>query len=181
MDNAIAGHDVRLDDLGGVNVHVFVADLEADDGDFEGDAEMIYAVGMRNEFYQGQVFGIGGVLQASYIDSFDDSTTLSVDGETFKAKASVESMYDAELGLPIQAKINNGILYFGPLFYLSGADMDFKVSNDIASISFDTEIEEDRNVGAFGGLAWRTENLSFEVEGKYRSDFTIGGLFSFVF
>ena len=164
-----------------VFARIGVADLEADDGDFDGDAEMIYAVGMRNEFYQGQVFGIGGVLQASYIDSFDDSTTLSVDGETFKAKASVESMYDAELGLPIQAKINNGILYFGPLVYLSGADMDFKVSNDIASISFDTEIEEDRNFGAFGGLAWRTENLSFEVEGKYRSDFTVGGLFSFVF
>ena len=142
---------------------------------------MIYAVGMRNEFYQGQVFGIGGVLQASYVVSFSDSTTLSIDGETFKARASIESIYDAELGIPVQAKFNNALLYLGPVVYLSGADVDFKVSNDLGSISFDTEMEENRNVGVFGGLAWRTGNISLEIEGKYKSDFSVGGLFSYVF
>ena len=149
--------------------------------DFDSDAEMIFAVGMRSEFYQGQIFGIGGVLQASYVDSFSDSTTINIDGETFKAKASIEDIYDAELGIPVQAKINNALLYLGPVFYLSGADMDFKASSGIGSIKFDTEMDEDRNVGVFGGLAWRTGNLSFEIEGKYKSDYSAGGFFSYVF
>jgi hypothetical protein len=42
-------------------------------------------------------------------------------------------------------------------------------------------MEENKNVGVYGGLAWRTGNMSFEVEGKYKSDFAVDALISFAF
>jgi len=158
------------------------ADFDADDGDFEGGTEPIYAVGMRTEFYQGQIFGIGGVLQASYIDSFHDSGTYSFEEESIKVSQSIERIYDVELGIPIQAKAGDiALFYFGPVVYLTGADMDLKATDGIVSVSVDTEIEENKNVGVYGGLALRTGNMSFEVEGKYKSDFAVDALISFAF
>lgn len=158
------------------------ADFDADDGDFEGGTEPIYAVGMRTEFYQGQIFGIGGVFQASYIDSFHDSATYSFEGESLKVSQSIERIYDVELGIPVQAKAgDNALFYFGPVVYLTGADMDLKATDGIVSVSVDTEIEENKNVGVYGGLALRTGNMSFEVEGKYKSDFAVDALISFAF
>ena len=126
----------------------------------------MFAVGMRNEFYQGQIFGIGGVLQVSYIDSFNDKTTYSLGGTTYNVRTSIESVVDAELAFPIQAKAtNNALLYFGPVAYISTADIEMKVSDGVTSMSGDTDIDENHNLGVFGGLAWRTGNLSLEVEG----------------
>jgi hypothetical protein len=164
-----------------VFARIGVADFEDDDGDFDGDAEMIFAVGMRNEFYQGQVFGIGGVLQASYIDSFSDDTSVNIGGEAFRLRTSFDDMFDVELGLPVQAKTNNAVFYAGPVVYYSTADVEFKVSNGLASTTIDADMDENRNVGVYGGLAWRSGNMSFEVEGKYKSDFSVGGFVSVVF
>ena len=165
-----------------VFARIGAADFDSDDDDFKGDTEPFYAVGVRNEFYQGKVFGIGGVLQASYIDSFDDSTTYNFEGESIKVRASIERIYNVELGVPVQAKAGNNVLfYFGPVVYLTGADMDLKATYDNVSVSFDTDIEENNNVGVYGGLVWRTGNMSFEVEGKYKSDFAVDALISFAF
>lgn len=165
-----------------VFARIGVADLEDDDDlDFDADEELMFAVGMRNEFFQGQVFGIGGVLQVSYIDSFDDNTTVRLGGTDFDVKTSIESVVDAELAFPVQVKANNALFYFGPVAYISTADIDVKVSNGFVSASDDTDIDENHNLGAYGGLAWRTENMSFELEGKYKSDLSVGGFVSFVF
>lgn len=165
-----------------VFARIGVADLEDDDDlDFDADEELMFAVGMRNEFFQGQVFGIGGVLQVSYIDSFDDSTTLLLGGTAFDLTTTIENVVDAELAFPVQVKANNALFYFGPVAYISTANLDLKVSNGFASVSDDTDIDENHNLGAYGGLAWRTENISFELEGKYKSDLSVGGFVSFVF
>ena len=163
-----------------VFARIGVADVEDDDDfDFEADEELMFAVGMRNEFYQGQVFGIGGVIQVSYIDSFDDNTTILWGGTAYDGKISIENVVDAELAIPVQVKANNALFYFGPVGYISTADINFKGTDGFKTD--DTDIDENHNLGVYGGLAWRTGNISLEFEGKYKSDLSVGGFVSFVF
>lgn len=142
------------------------------DGDFNSSIEPLYAAGIKGEFYQGRIFGWGGVLQGLYVDSYDD--IIQVDGQIIDI--SLEKNWEVELAFPIHARINHGLLYLGPVFYNASADV---VSRDISQET--GSIDEDRNVGVFGGAAWRSRNVSFEIEAKFKSDLSFGALLTFVF
>lgn len=154
------------------NYEVFLrlgaADLE-DDDDFDGGTEPMYAAGIKGQFYQGRVFGWGGVLQALYMNSFDDDMQLN--GQS--VDITIEDVWEVELAFPVHAKINNGLIYLGPIFYHSTADV---VVN-----GFEDDIDEDHNVGAVGGVALRFQNVSIELEAKYKSDISAGALLTFTF
>ena len=154
-----------------IYARIGATDVEDDDG-FESDFEPMYAAGIKGVFYQGQTFGWGGVLQGLYVDSFDDS--INVDGQ--EVDIELQESWEVELAFPIHAKINNGLVYLGPVFYAATTDV---VAEDISSIEGD--LDEDHNVGAFGGVALRFDNISVEIEAKYRSDFSAGALVSFTF
>ena len=154
-----------------IYARIGATDVEDDDG-FESDFEPMYAAGIKGVFYQGQTLGWGGVLQALYVDSFDDS--INVDGQ--EVDIELEDSWEVELAFPIHAKINNGLVYLGPVFYAATTDV---VAEDISSIEGD--LDEDHNVGAFGGVALRFDNISVEIEAKYRSDFSAGALVTFAF
>lgn len=151
-----------------VFARVGIADFEDDeDGDFDADAEAMFAVGLRSEFYQGETFGIGAVLQGAYIDSFDDNDV------------NIENIYEIEFAVPLQAKVGEQVLfYLGPIVYRSTADLevDYPGGGEV-----DTDFDENNNVGGFGGVAWRTGQWSLEAEVKYRSDISAGGFVSFAF
>jgi len=154
-----------------IYARIGATDVEDDDG-FESDFEPMYAAGIKGVFYQGQTLGWGGVLQGLYVDSFDDS--INVDGK--EVDVELEESWEVELAFPIHAKINNGLVYLGPVFYAATTDV---VAEDISSIEGD--LDEDHNVGAFGGVALRFDNISVEIEAKYRSDFSAGALVTFTF
>ena len=154
-----------------IYARIGATDVEDDDG-FESDFEPMYAAGIKGVFYQGQTLGWGGVLQALYVDSFDDS--INDDGQ--EVDIELEDSWEVELAFPIHAKINNGLVYLGPVFYAATTDV---VAEDISSIEGD--LDEDHNVGAFGGVALRFDNISVEIEAKYRSDFSAGALVTFAF
>ena len=146
------------------------ADVE-DDEDFESDFEPMYAAGIKGVFYQGQTFGWGGVLQGLYVDSFDDS--INVDGQ--KVDIELQESWEVELAFPIHAKINNGLVYLGPLLYAATTDV---VADDS---EIEGDIDEDGNLGAVGGVAFRFDNISVDIEAKYRSDISAGAFVSFTF
>lgn len=150
-----------------VFARVGVADFEDDDDyDFDADEEAMFAVGLRSEFYQGQIFGIGAVFQGAYIDSFDDNDI------------NIENIYEIELGVPVQAKVNDFLFYLGPVVYRATADLEVDFPGGYED---ETDLDENNNVGGYGGVAWRHGQWSLEVEGKYRSDFSAGGFVSFAF
>jgi len=143
-----------------------------DDDDFDGGTEPMYAAGIKGEFYQGKVFGWGGVLQGLYIDKYEDS--IQVNNQ--KVDISLEENWEVELAFPFHAYIKNGLVYLGPVFYSATTDV---VSNNISQDEGD--LDEDNNVGAFGGIVFRSANVSFEIEAKYRSDLSAGALVTFAF
>lgn len=139
------------------------ADIK-DDEDFDSDYEPMYAAGIKGVFYQGQTFGWGGVLQGLYVDSFKDS--IEVDGQAVDIK--LDKSWEVELAFPIHVKINNGLVYLGPLLYAATTDV---VAEDS---EIEGDIDEDGNLGAVGGVALRFDNISLEIEAKYRSDISAG-------
>lgn len=149
------------------------ADLDAeDDGgsiNFDGDTEPLYAAGIKGRLYQGRIFGWGGVLQGLYINSFAD--TVPVNGQP--TNIAIEDLWEVELAFPAHAKIYNGLVYLGPVFYHSTAD--------VIMAGFEGDFDEDHNVGAVGGVAMRFLNVSIEVEAKYKSDLSAGALVTFTF
>ncbi len=154
-----------------VFIRIGAADVEDDDG-FEGGFEPMYAAGIKGVFYQNENFGWGGVLQGLYVDSFEDSVQIG----NQEVDISLEENWEVELAFPIHAKINHGLVYLGPVFYTATTDV---VAEDISSVEGD--IDEDHNVGVFGGVALRSGNFSVEIEAKYRSDFSAGALVTFTF
>jgi hypothetical protein len=153
-------------------IYARIGATDVEDGDdFESDFEPMYAAGIKGQFYQGQTFGWGGVLQGLYVDSFKDS--IEVDGQEVDVK--LDKSWEVELALPIHARFNNGLVYLGPLLYAATTDVVAEGSD------IEGDIDEDGNLGAVGGVALRFDNLSIEIEAKYRSDLSAGAFVSFTF
>ncbi len=136
------------------------ADLDADD--LDGDYEPFANAGIKGAFWDGPVFGWGMVLQGGYFADFEDNNLK------------IEQVWEIELGIPVQARLGRAFLiYAGPVAYKAEAD----AQNGIGS----TELEEDNNLGGFGGFRWSAGNVSFEAEAQYKSDLSAGGLISVQF
>ncbi len=178
-----------------VFLRVGLASLEVDLGNFDGrnykfksDTEPMFGVGIKGMFYQGEVFGWGGVLQGLYIDSFKDSITLVDTDLNARARLNLtlEKYWEAELAFPIHARLNkDSLVYFGPMLYGSGADAVANVLVEAGDLAlggnFEDKTDEDKIIGIFAGLALRFENVSFELEAKYKSDLSAGALLTFAF
>ena len=59
----------------------------------------------------------------------------------------------------------------------------YSATTDVTSSNFQDEgdLDEDNNLGAFGGVALRFNNISIELEAKYRSDLSAGALVTLAF
>lgn len=138
------------------------ADLEAEG--FDGDYEPFASLGLKGAFWEGPVFGWGLVVQGAYFYDYESN-----DGDI-----EIEDFWEIEGGIPFQATLGSLVVYGGPVFFHSEAE----AKSDFGSI----ELEEDDNIGAFGGLRLNLgKNVSIEGEAQYKSDFSAGGLLTIHF
>lgn len=136
-------------------------DLDA--GDFDADFEPFGTFGVKGAFAEGDVFSLGLVVQGTYFSKLEDD---DID-------LAIEDYWEVEGGIPIQAQLGPILVYAGPVFYQAKADAESSVGS--------TRLEEDNNVGAFGGLRICFGNVNIEGEAQYKSDFSAGGLISVPF
>lgn len=141
-------------------------DLEANSG-FDSDSELMYAAGVKSEIYSDDNFGFGFVLQGAYVSEFEGS--IQVGNQLYNL--SLEDNVDAELAFPVHVLMNNWLVYAGPVFYWGTADVVAKQYSPNEG-----NIDENDFAGGFGGIAFRTRNISVEIEAKYRSDISVGAL-----
>jgi hypothetical protein len=156
-------------------LRIGASDLKEEDDDFDADFEPFYGAGLRCEFVQGRIWGLGGVFQAAYMYKFTDKVTGIVNGVNLDDKVNVKNMVQLDAAAPIQVKLRDSLLYFGPLVYYSTA----KVKID--SLDYSDRFDEDYNFGGYAGVAFRFQNVSIEIESEYRSDFSGSALVSFTF
>ena len=168
------------------------ADLESDEifdldayglnsDNYDGGTDPMYAVGIKGEFAHRRIFGWGAVLQAMYVDSFEDSISGNYLDTDYKTELSLENYWEVELAFPIHARIQDSYIYLGPLFYHSTADVIAEVDVLDLSVAVEGDTDEDHNVGAVGGVALRIQNVNIELEAKYKSDFSANALVTWTF
>jgi hypothetical protein len=145
-----------------VYVRAGAADLEA--GGFDGDYEPFASVGLKGAFYEGPVFAWGLVVQGAYFYDYEAN-----DGDI-----EIEDFWEIEGGIPVQVNLGPLLFYGGPVFFHSEAEAK-------SNLGF-TELKEEDNIGAFGGLRLNLgKNVSIEGEAQYKSDFSAGGLITIHF
>lgn len=137
-------------------------------------------IGVKGVFDVTPSFGIGPFLQASLYSSYKDEWTLNELGwsDSGYAKAKWKKPWDINLGISAQAKIGEVILYGGPAAYWNKAKAEQDIKNLTAGSSGidSTTYKEKNNVGGFAGVRVPLgKGLSIEVEGQYKSKFSMGG------
>lgn len=179
QNRLIAHIGVGLGDFGRPKTEVYLRlglnDLEIDDAmadgsSFDDSSQFSVGGGVKWEFLQGNIFGWGGVLQGMYFGNWSDEDSLGISYD-------VEDAYELEVAFPIQVKAGPALIYAGPLFYVAEADIEVEVMG----LSGSGDVEEDNNVGAFGGVAFRINNFSIEAEAQYKSDLSASVFASFAF
>lgn len=90
---------------------------------------------------------------------------------------------EINLGVGLQGKIGDVIIYGGPVAYWTRAKVDWTGTIEgKGSKTESTSIKEKNNVGGFAGVRLPlTKGLNFDVEGQYKSRFSFGGALTYSF
>ncbi|PLX81681.1 MAG: hypothetical protein C0617_16450 [Desulfuromonas sp.] len=157
------GYGLGMEDepRGEVYLRGGAADLEAED--LDGDYEPFFIGGVKGAFYETDVFAWGIVLQGGYFFDVEDEDT----------GVEIQDAYELEVALPFE--LHHGALqvYAGPVGFIAKGDAEDGTGT--------TELEEDNNVGGFGGIVLDFDGFSIGAEAQYKSDFSAGGMVSFQF
>lgn len=167
--------------------------------DFKEGLRTFGTIGVKGFFNVSDFFGIGPFAQVSMYSSFKDRNSGTVTGTipgvgpllaTGTEEAKIRNLRDINIGIGLQGKIGDVIVYGGPFAYWARAKTDWTevVTGTIGGVPFTDSfsrsitIEEENNIGGFAGLRLPLgKNLSFEVEGQLKSRFSMGGALTYAF
>lgn len=177
--------------LGGANAKIKNAfytseddpDLSGFKSDFKDGLKPFGTIGVRGVFNVSPSFGIGPFLQASLYSSYKDETTGTILGIPASQEMKVKKPREINLGLGLQYKIGEAIIYGGPVAYWTRAKAEW--TGTITGVGTDTDsttFKEKNNVGGFAGVRLPLgKGLNFEVEGQLKSRFSMGGALTYSF
>ena len=158
--------------------------------DFKDGYKPFGTIGVKGVFNVTPSFGIGPFLQASLYSSYKDSTSGTVSGYSETQEWKVKKPREINLGIGLQGKIGETIIYGGPVAYWAKAKIQetFKVvgatyvatgTNTLAS---STTYKEKNNIGGFAGVRLPLgKGINIEVEGQMKSKFSFGGALTYSF
>ncbi len=166
--------DVELSD------HLQILEGQLSAGNFNDSTLKPYTtLGVKGLLYESETgaIGVGPFMQASYYSSYRDRINLEevagMDGVYFTTRW--RHMWDINAGLAAQVKVDEAVIYGGPMLYYSGARVKHTYTEGDESISTRKNYREKGNVGSFiGARIPLPENMHVGVEGRYRSAFSMG-------
>lgn len=148
-----------------------------DEADFR-DSKPFGTIGIKGISNVTPSFGIGPFLPEYGITIPAGTYTLT---ETEKVK----EPWDINIGVGLQGKIGETILYGGPFIYWGKSKADYKISVTgplTGTYLASTTYKEKNNVGGFAGLRLSlAKGLNLEVEGQLKSKFSMGGALTYSF
>ena len=158
--------------------------------DFKDGYKPFGTIGVKGVFNVSDSFGIGPFFQASIYSSYEDSTSGTNSGFSETQTFKVKNPREINLGLGLQGKIGETIIYAGPVAYwtkfkaegtgkLTGA-VYAATGTDTATASM--TYKEKKNIGGFAGIRIPlSKSLKLEVEGQMKSRFSMGGALTYAF
>ncbi len=152
--------------------------------DFKDGYKPFGTIGVKGVFNVSDSFGIGPFLQASLYSSYKDSTSGTAGGSASSQTITVKNPREINLGVGLQGKIGDVIIYGGPVAYWTKAKVAWTASPsaswEVSSVS--TTYKEKNNIGGFAGVRIPlSKSLNLEVEGQYKSEFSMGGALTYAF
>jgi len=160
------------------------ADLKADnafDGESLGKGLLPFGTaGIKGIVYSNAGFAIGPFVQGTLASTYKDTETSLTTSTAVKYKRP----WEVDAGVGLQLKINDYILYGGPVVYWAQLKVDkettFLFLGTTTSVS--TTYEEEGLIGGFAGVKIPLgKGLSIQVEAQQKSKFSIGGAVAYAF
>jgi len=160
------------------------ADLKADNA-FDGESlrkglQPFGTAGIKGIIYSNAGFAIGPFVQGTLGSTYEDTETSLTASTAVKYK----NPWEVDAGVGLQLKMNDCILYGGPVLYWAQADVEKETTflGTQTSVSVSTTYEEDGLIGGFAGLKIPLgKGLSIQVEAQQKSKFSIGGAVAYAF
>ncbi|HAK88802.1 MAG: hypothetical protein A2077_02640 [Nitrospirae bacterium GWC2_46_6] len=160
--------------------------------DFKDSYKPFGTIGIKGVFNVTDSFGIGPFFQASLYSSYEDSASGTVStGSSETQTVKVKNPREINLGIGLQGKIGETIIYGGPVAYwvknktewagkLGAGTVYAATGTDTYVLS--TTYKEKNNIGGFAGIRIPlSKSLNLEVEGQLKSKFSFGGALSYSF
>jgi len=151
--------------------------------DFKDNYQPFGTIGIKGVFNLSQSFGIGPFFQGSFYFSYKDDTTGTDTGVNATQKAKVKNnSADINLGLGLQGKIGQTIIYGGPVAYWRKAKVYWTETGAGIAGSDAVTFKEKNNIGGFAGIRIPlSKSLNLEIEGQQKSRFSMGGALTYSF
>ena len=160
--------------------------------DFKDGYKPFGTIGVKGVFNISNSFGIGPFFQASLYSSYEDSTSGRVStGSSETQTVKVKNPKEINLGIGLQGKIGETIIYGGPVAYwvknktewagkLGAGTVYTATGTNTYVVS--TTYKEKNNIGGFAGIRIPlSKSLNLEVEGQLKSRFSMGGALTYAF
>ncbi|MFZ3122682.1 MAG: hypothetical protein WA104_04870 [Thermodesulfovibrionales bacterium] len=150
--------------------------------DFKDGYKPFGTIGVKGVFNVTPSFGIGPFLQASLSSSYKDSTSGTYLGVPMTQEMKVKKPREINLGVGLQGKIGDVIIYGGPVAYWTRAKVEISATALGITATASTTYKEKNNIGGFAGVRVPlSKGLSLEVEGQMKSRFSMGGALTYSF
>jgi hypothetical protein len=150
--------------------------------DFKDGFKPFGTMGVKGVFNVSPSFGIGPFLQASLGSSYKDSTSGRYSGVSATQEMKVKKPREINLGVGLQGKIGEAIVYGGPVAYWARYKAEWNMTGGAIGSVPSTTYKEKNNIGGFAGIRLPlSKGLNFEVEGQLKSRFSMGGALTYSF
>lgn len=165
---------LKVDDLFAVN------NMAAD---FKDNSKFFGGIGVKGIVYHDKIWGFGPFMQANYYSDYKDTKSVITTTGPGTWDAKWKRQWDFNIGFGFQAKTANAFVVYGaPFLYWAQADVDSCLNTPGAVLSRSYSFKEKNVVGGMLGFrALFTKNFSFDVEGQFKSRFSIGASFNYAF
>lgn len=152
--------------------------------DFKDGYKPFGTVGLKGVFNVSDSFGIGPFFQASLYSNYEDKTSGTESGSAVTQEMKIKRPQEINLGVGLQGKVSDVIIYGGPVVYWTKTTIEQKWREPSGNVNdtYTMSHKEKNNVGGFAGVRVPlTKGLSLEVEGQYKSEFSMGGAITYSF
>jgi hypothetical protein len=134
-------------------------------------------IGFKGGYNFAPPFGIGYFVNTSLGSNYKDKTAGTYLGFSATQEMKIKRPWEVNLGVGLQGKIGEVILYAGPVVYWARSKVEWEGAiPGVGNISDSTTYKEKNNLGGFAGLRLPLgKGFNIEVESQLKSRFSAGG------
>lgn len=151
-------------------------------GDFNDNYNLFGTMGVRGIIDINDYVGIGYFAQGSLFSTYKSQSTGFGNGISTTQQLEIKNLYEVDVGLMVQGKINRMCIYAGPFVYWTHANLETTIISPGSSTPGSSSLDQPNNFGGVVGIRIPIyKGINFEIEGQYRQEISAGGAITYSF